>query len=252
MFAGTRSISKAFEARGHTAYTIEWDKGFGGISLYTDIQNVTAGDVLHQFGWPDVIWASPDCCTYSIAGISHHRRQETDGNLAPFSEYAKRCDTVNQHVLHLIWELSPRYWFIENPRGGLRKMCFMRELARYRYTITYCQYGDKRMKPTDVWTNHPNPRFRPMCHNGDPCHEASPRGSKTGTQGLKNSRERAVIPPALCMHIVDICEAPNSSSAEYATCRNASQFETHFDYPSKKECAMSNQNAVPGNAGDGL
>lgn len=64
-----------------------------------------------------------------------------------------------------------------------------------------------RMKPTDIWTNHPDPKFRPMCHNGDPCHIAAPRGAKTGTQGLKGSKERSVIPKALCEHIVDICVA---------------------------------------------
>ena len=35
---------------------------------------------------------------------------------------------------------------------------------------------------------------------------AAPRGSKTGTQGLKNSMERSRIPDKLCEHIVDICE----------------------------------------------
>ena len=75
-----------------------------------------------------------------------------------------------------------------------------------RYTVTYCQYGDARMKPTDIWTNHPAPNFRPMCHNGDGCHTAAPRGSKTGTQGLKNSKERAKIPEQLCSHIAEICE----------------------------------------------
>jgi hypothetical protein len=62
------------------------------------------------------------------------------------------------------------------------------------------------MKPTDIWTNHPNPQFLPPCHNGDTCHEAAPRGSRTGTQGLKNAMERSRIPDKLCEHIVDICE----------------------------------------------
>lgn len=204
LFAGTRSIGKAFEARGHETYSIEWDEGFDGIDLCADILTVTAEEIVRRFGRPDVIWASPDCSTYSIAAISRHRRREDDGTLAPVSEYARQCDAVNQHVLRLILALSPRYWFIENPRGGLRKMPWMEGLPRY--TVTYCQYGDSRMKPTDIWTNHPDPGFRPMCRNGDPCHEAAPRGSRTGTQGLKGSRERAVIPPALCQHIVDICE----------------------------------------------
>ena len=205
LFAGTRSIGKAFErGGGHEVFSIEWDKRFENIDLYADIGTITADDILKNFGRPDVIWASPDCTTYSIAAISHHRRKEDDGNLAPVSEYAKFCDNVNQHVLKLIHELNPKYWFIENPRGGLRKMRFMKDLPRY--TLTYCQYGDTRMKPTDIFTNHPNPCFKPPCHNGDPCHVAAPRGAKTGTQGLKGHIERSIIPDRLCDHIVDICE----------------------------------------------
>lgn len=160
------------------------------------------GDIVRLFGCPDVIWASPPCTTYSIAAISHHRTRSADGELLPKSEAAKNADALLRHTLHLIRELRPRYWFIENPRGGLRKMSFMRDLPRY--TLTYCQYGDTRMKPTDIWTNHPSPGFLPMCHKGDPCHEAAPRGSKTGTQGLKGSVQRSVIPAKLCEHIVEI------------------------------------------------
>lgn len=205
LFAGTRSISKAFEARGHQVFSVEWSKDFENIDLYADILTVTAADILERFGRPDVIWASPDCTTFSIAAISHHRRKNPEtGNLDPVSDYAKFCDEVDKHVLQLIQELKPRLYFIENPRGGMRKMTWMQGLPRY--TVTYCQYGDTRMKPTDIWTNHPNPKFKAMCKNGDPCHDAAPRGSKTGTQGLKNSKERSVIPPLLCEHIVTICE----------------------------------------------
>jgi hypothetical protein len=52
----------------------------------------------------------------------------------------------------------------------------------------------------------PAPKFKPMCKNGSPCHAAAPRGAKTGTQGLKGSKERSVIPSELCQHIVEICE----------------------------------------------
>lgn len=204
LFAGTRSIGKAFEARGHEVYSVDWNRNFENIDLYADISRLTAAEILEEFGQPDVIWASPDCTTYSIAAISHHRKREEDGNLSPVSDYAKFCDKCNQHVLQLIRELNPKVFFIENPRGGMRKMSFMQGIPRY--TVTYCQYGDKRMKPTDLWSNHPNPKFKPACKNGDSCHEPAPRGSKTGTQGLNGSKNRSVIPAALCEHIVDICE----------------------------------------------
>lgn len=203
LFAGTRSIGKAFEKNGHEVFSIEWDKKHDDIDWYVDILDVKVEDIIKRFGVPDVIWASPDCTTYSIAAISHHRRKESDGNLKAVSEYAKFCHKVNTHVIELIKELKPKYYFIENPRGGMRKMNFIKSLPRY--TVTYCQYGDKRMKPTDLWTNHPDPQFKPMCKNGMPCHESAPRGSKTGTQGLAKV-DRSRIPNELCEHIVKISE----------------------------------------------
>ena len=211
LFAGTRSIGKAFESKGHEVFSVEWDKDFENIDLYKDIGTITAEEILKAFGKPDVIWASPDCSTFSIAAISHHRRKNDEtGNLDPVSDYAKFCDKVDCHVLQLIEELNPAFYFIENPRGGMRKMTWMQGLPRY--TVTYCQYeldkpaSERRMKPTDIWTNHPNPQFKPMCKNGDSCHASAPRGSKTGTQGLKGSKERSVIPEELGLHIVEICE----------------------------------------------
>lgn len=211
LFAGTRSIGKAFEKQGHEVYSIEWNKDFDNIDWYEDISKITAQDIIDRFGHPDVIWASPDCATFSIAAISHHRRKNPEtGNLDPISDYAKFCDKVDQHVLQLIEELQPKYWFIENPRGGLRKMTWMQELPRY--TLTYCKYetdkpiSERRMKPTDIWTNHPNPNFIPPCKNGDPCHAPAPRGSRTGTQGIKGSVDRSRIPDKLCEYIVELCE----------------------------------------------
>lgn len=205
LFAGTRSIGKAFEARGHEVFSVEWDKSFDRIDLYADIGSLTAQDILERFGRPDVIWASPDCATFSVAAFARHRRKNNEtGELEPVSEYAKFCDAVDQNVLKLIRELGPKFYFIENPRGGMRKMSWMQGLPRY--TVTYCQYGDTRMKPTDIWTNHPAPAFKPMCKNGDSCHEPSPRGAHSGTQKLRGA-DRAKIPAQLCEHIVDICEA---------------------------------------------
>ncbi len=209
LFAGTRSIGKAFESHGHEVYSVEWDKKFEDIDLYQDISTLTAEQCIELCGGkPDVAWMSFDCTSYSIAAIGHHRKKNPiTGELEPQTDYAKFCDMTNAHCIDLMHELQPKYFFIENPRAGLRTMRFMKGIPRY--TVTYCQYGDTRQKPTDIWTNHPNPRFRPACKPGSPCHVAAPRGSRTGTQGLGNSKERARIPPELCEHIVRICEDPD-------------------------------------------
>lgn len=208
LFAGTRSIGKEFDKKGHLVYSVEWDKQHDNIDWYMDISKITTKDIIDRFGIPDVIWASPDCTSYSVAGISHHRRKDEDGNLRPISDYAKFCDEVNLVVMKLIEEFKAinknLIYFIENPRGGMRKMNFIKD--KPRYTVTYCQYGDERMKPTDLWTNHPNPKFKPTCKNGDTCHVAAPRGSKTGTQGIKGAKDRSRIPKLLCNHIANICE----------------------------------------------
>ena len=204
LFCGTKSISNAFAARGHKVITVDWEKGFEP-TLCVDIGTLTAERIIELCGGvPDVIWASPDCTTYSVAAISYHRKREANGNLKAVTDYAKQCDRINEHVVDLIHELHPRYWFIENPRGAMRKMDFMQPLPRY--TVTYCKYGETRMKPTDIWTNHPDPQFIPPCKNGDKCHEPAPRGARTGTQRLQTAKERSRIPDALCQHIVDICE----------------------------------------------
>lgn len=209
LFAGTCSVSRAFKTRGHETFAIDWSRDFPDIDLYADISTLSADEVLFHFGRPDVIWASPDCTTYSLMAVSHHRERLKDGTLAPKTDYARFCDRCNAHVVKLIQELDPKYFFIENPVGCLCKMPFMQGIPRH--LVTYCQYGERRMKPTHIFTNFPDPRFK-HCERGDKCHEAAPRGARTGTQGIKGRIDRARIPALLCEHIVDLCEDKQNES----------------------------------------
>lgn len=201
LFAGTRRMADTFAENGWETYTIEKFREHPRIDLYEDILQVSSEKILDLYGKPSVIWASPPCYSFSVSAIGLHRVKEPSGNLSPFSEFAKYSDDMVQHTLRLINELQPKYFFIENPRGGLRKMWYMRNIPRY--TITYCQYDDFRQKPTDIWTNHPNPMFKMPCKRMMPCHEPAPRGSQTGTQGM-DEKDRATIPKAFCKHIVEI------------------------------------------------
>ena len=205
LFCGTKSMAKAFERAGWEAYTVDWSPEFEP-TLCCDVNTLTVEKIIELCGGvPDFVHMSPDCTSYSVAAISHHRKQNKEtGELEAVSEYAKFCDDTNSYIIDLIInKLKPKFWTIENPRSAMRKMLFVKNLPRY--TTTYCQWGDTRMKPTDIWTNLPNPNF-PCCKNGDPCHEKAPRGSRTGTQGIKGARDRSRIPDKLCEYVVELCE----------------------------------------------
>lgn len=199
LFAGSRSIGNVAEKYGHTVFSVDW-ADYDKINLVKDISKLTKEDVPFI---PDMIWASPDCTTYSISAISHHRN-----GTEPKSEYAKECDNTNQHFINLIKEYLEinldLVFFIENPRGMLRKMPFMKDFTRH--TIWYCQYGDDRAKPTDIWTNSKTWKPRSVCKNGNKdCHHTpAPRGSKTGTQGRNGSYDRSKIPQELCEEIIKL------------------------------------------------
>ena len=207
LFAGSRSIGKEAEKLGCEVFSVDI-KQFGCISLIKDIEFLTIEDLPFI---PDIGWGSPMCTTYSIAAISHHRDMGK-----PKTEFAAKSDRIILNVLKLyseILKINPDFkWFLENPRGYLRKMYFMAGIPKT--TVWYCRYGDTRAKPTDIWSNHIRSIFnpdgwqsRPMCFNGNTkCHhESAPRGSSTGTQGLKNNHERSKIPQQLCREIIISC-----------------------------------------------
>ena len=210
LFAGSRSIGKAAESLGHNVFSSDLNP-FEAIDYAVDILDFDTKQIPFNV---DIIWASPPCTSYSIAALSHHR--PIGGEM---SDFAKKSDLMVQRTLSIIRELKPMAWYIENPRGMLRKQSFMINLPRT--TVWYCKYGDTRAKPTDIWTNNLrsllNPdgwQPRPECFNGNTkCHhDKQPRGYAAkvaagaigkGTQGLKNNYERSKIPNKLCLEILN-------------------------------------------------
>ena len=190
LFAGTRSFSKVAAQHGHQTFTTDIDV-IDGQDLVADITKLTAGDFPYR---PDILWASPPCEGFSVAAIGKNWGGGYRG-YEPKSESAHRSIMLVQETLRLIDELKPTWVFVENPRGLLRKLDLLAHLPRH--TVTYCQYGDTRMKPTDIWTNADWWQPLSVCKNGDPCHVAAPRGSKTGTQGIKGYKDRSRIPAGL-------------------------------------------------------
>tara|TARA_R110001632_G_C11185035_1_gene401307 strand:+ start:51 stop:698 length:648 start_codon:yes stop_codon:yes gene_type:complete len=206
LFAGSRSIGKVAESYDHNVFSSDINE-FIDINYVTNILDF---DVLKVPFIPDFIWCSPPCTYFSVASIGTHWNKDntpkTKEAILGVAIVQKTLDIIN-HFLSINPSLK---YYIENPRGKLRSLPILKHLERT--TIWYCQYGDHRAKPTDIWSNNIyNPMFnlkgwkpRPECSNGNKnCHhESAPRGSKTGTQGLKNNYERSKIPPQLCEDII--------------------------------------------------
>jgi len=195
LFAGSRSIGKVAEHLGMRVLSVDL-YNYGGIHRVGDIMSMRP----KSFKDWDIIWASPPCTAFSVASIGRHwmggARQ-----YQPKSADAYLGQALVKRTQEIIAANPRAIWFVENPRGVLRKLPMMQGFGTH-HTVTYCQYGDVRMKPTDIWTNCTTWVPKPMCRNGQSCHEPAPRGSRTGTQGLKGAHERAVIPPALCMDVL--------------------------------------------------
>ena len=195
LFSGTGSFSKVAEAKGHEIFCIDKFEGLGRLDLQADLETWDPESLEADF-----LWASPPCTTFSVASLGHHWKGGKQAYI-PKTEKCKQGLRILENTIKIIAKVKPKYWVIENPRGVMRKVIDAL-FDKYgladvrRNTVTYCQYGDNRMKPTDLWCNF-DWETKPMCKNGSPCHESAPRGSKTGTQGLKNNKERSVIPPAL-------------------------------------------------------
>lgn len=201
LFAGSRSIGNAAESLGYEVFSSDINN-FKGIDYVVDILNFDTNKVPFK---PDIIWASPPCTYFSVASIGKHWNEDH----TPKSKNALIGVSYVNKTLEIIKTLKPNKWYLENPRGKLRKLQVVKGLPRT--TVWYCTYGDKRAKPTDIWSNNIFSLFnvngwrpRPECFNGNQnCHhEFAPRGSQTGTQGLKGNYDRSKIPNELCFEIL--------------------------------------------------
>ena len=201
LFCGTKSFAKVAKEKGHEIYTVDNNKIFEP-DLCIDILKMQINDLPEKWRTPDFIWASIPCTTFSVASLRHYWANGLPKNDKCISGIMLACKTIA-----LIKALNPKYYIMENPRGMMRKQWFMKGFQRR--TVTYCQYGDFRQKPTDLWTNLGlkwNPK--PMCSPGSSCHESAKRGADKGTQSLGGGGKngailRSIVPKELCLEIIN-------------------------------------------------
>jgi hypothetical protein len=170
LFSGTGSVEAAISRRFPKAHaiTLDLDPKWQAIHCCDILDWASEGEgkggtmVDYGPGYFDFVWASPPCTEYSFAKTVGER----DFRLA---------DARVKATLRAIEYLSPKYFVIENPKGLLYKREVMNKYIGRAYLpdllhdVSYCKYGTRYKKPTQLWTNLiiNNPLSR--CTTETPC-----------------------------------------------------------------------------------
>lgn len=188
-FCGTQSFSKVASKMGMQTFTTDSNKRFK-----PDIVcNILDFDIKSVPFVPDIAWFSPECKYFSVASMwKHWNKDYTPKTL--FAQCALQIINKMLLTIEKLMELNPSVLiYIENPRGMLRHTGLLDHFIRH--TVTYCQYGETRMKPTDIWTNDKLWIPRPACQTTDKCHT-------TRTDDINSTALKAVVPEELCFEIL--------------------------------------------------
>jgi hypothetical protein len=130
--------------------TGSWSRPYRDAGYDVRLITLPEYDVLNYTPPKDVhgILAAPPCTEFSLAKNAHPR------NLEDGLKLVNAC-------LHIIWQCrlhgAPKFWALENPVGFLRQF-----LGRPHYTFEQWQFGEKKIKKTDIWGyfNEPVPAVK--------------------------------------------------------------------------------------------
>ena len=184
LFKGTGSVGKVAKKLGFDVISVDIEDKYEP-DILVDILQLD----YTKLPIPDFIWASPPCNTYS--SLAYPLKERDINTAKPLSERAKIGTKILYRTLEIIDYFSlknPNLAFvIENPKGMMRKDSKIKKLILNN--TYYCNYGDKRTKPTDFFSNYP------LNLNTKPC-----KGCSSVVDLPLN--ERYKIPPKLIKHIL--------------------------------------------------
>jgi hypothetical protein len=182
LFCGAKSVGKIASKMEYNVTSLDMEEKFNP-TIHIDILKWDYKK--YPRGYFDFIWASPPCTEFSIAKTTGVR------NL-------KLASSIVRRTLTIIEYFNPKYFVIENPVGLLRHHAVIKRYESFRKTVSYCKYGYKYRKNTDIWTNVNFTPFR--CVKGCYCANRKHNGHHTFTvqQGtsfvMQNNARKTVTP----------------------------------------------------------
>ena len=116
-----------------------WEEPYRQHPDIYDVRNITLPDYdVRTYKPPENVYgilAAPPCVEFSLAAGKKLKDRNTDKGL----ELVNIC-------LKIIWKCKPKFWALENPVGYLRNF-----LGKPPFTFKQWEFGDKGIKPTDIW-----------------------------------------------------------------------------------------------------
>ena len=140
----TRRVLELFSGTGSVG-NVAKKMGYDVVSLDVTFPSTHECDIMkwkykmYPPGYFHVVWASPPCTEFSFAKTVGVR------------DFAGALRLVKRS-LDIIAYFKPKWYVVENPVGYLRQMPIMK-MRTDRKTVSYCKYGFKYRKNTDLWTN---------------------------------------------------------------------------------------------------
>lgn len=151
LFCGTKSVGNVFEKYDHEIISLDYNKKFNA----TFTENILTWNY-NQYppDYFDIIWASPDCTSWSVASGGKHR---TKKNIDGYTETANIGNQMIFRVMEIIDYFKPKSWFIENPRGLLQHYLPFKNWIEHNNAnkglVYYGNYNWGFPKPTNIWSN---------------------------------------------------------------------------------------------------
>jgi len=211
-FAGSQSFSKVAKERGHNVFTTDINEKLPGIDYYCDIMDFDPKNIPFI---PDVVWASPDCATWSLtSGNTHY----DSGSTNPKTEkaiLAKKHIDKTLEIIKLFLDVNPNLlYYIENPVGRLKHYIASNQILAvpFFHRLSQCQYGNEFKKPTDIFSN--DGAFIPKLCRDKNHHERNIkkcRWAKRHSYPTNGYYWRAKVPEKLCEEILISAESQTSS-----------------------------------------
>lgn len=145
LFSGTRSWTKYYNATKDNIISVDINYRQNP-SLCRDI---ITWDFKNELPFNiDVIYSSPPCNLYFT------QIKQAKGCCKYTDQDKQKSLLFVERTIEIIKYYNPKYWIIENPLGKMRTHYPNIFNIPFR-TLSYCMYGFKYRKDTDIWTNLP-------------------------------------------------------------------------------------------------